>query len=173
MFMRKPWQDGALVLRRCDDLPGTLSKRTPLHNLAPPDYSAAAWAKGVSTFFSYLFARSFDLKTPQYDNASPNESGLDQLKTPPDQGREDPLLRLVESEIELALVYVSIARCSHARGDCSSNHFAITKAEISYSNASRWMAEVNGPGKESLSSKLRELRSTLGQLRECRDERSH
>jgi hypothetical protein len=50
------------------------------------------------------------------------------LNKPPDESREDPLLRLVASEIELALASASLARRSHCCRGFGRNDFAITKA---------------------------------------------
>jgi hypothetical protein len=171
MFAQEPWQERTLKSRRCDDPPGT-SARKPFHVLGSLAYIAVAMVESISNFFSYLFARSSDLKTRPCSNASRNGSGTEQLNKPSYQGREDPLLRLVTSEIELALIYASIARRSQSCGDFVHSDFAIRKAEISHFNASRWIAAGNGPNMESLSTNLRELRSVIDQLRASRDERN-
>jgi hypothetical protein len=74
---------------------------------------------------------------------------------------QNPLLALVASDMNLARVFVAVARSAHDMGDLDASEFARTKAMKFYCEAFRAICQMAKPDRESFSSDLQSLSTQI------------
>lgn len=105
---------------------------------------------------------SFRSHRPRSPRSEENKSGRD---------FDQRLLRnLLESEIELGLIFACTARAAYKAADFGRGENAHVKVEQSYARVARLAAEIDSTSRSSLETRLDELRVELGVLRVLRDE---
>jgi hypothetical protein len=71
------------------------------------------------------------------------------------------LLALIASDINLALVYVSVARSAYKRGRFNEGEFSCLKAEQFYGEALHWVLQIREPERRPFLSELENLRTNI------------